>query len=103
MLGWPCASAGAQNTSGLVTNAGVSLPSGGVIDGPPPPVAPETISRNENGGATIRAVRIQGLVVDGALDEAVYQTVPSFGGFIQTEPHRGSAGDRAHRGVGLLR
>ncbi len=70
--------------------AGVALPPGILIDGPPPPVAPETISRNENGGATIRAVRLQALVVDGALDEAVYKTVPSFGGFIQTEPTAGA-------------
>ena len=59
-------------------------------DAPPPPVAPDTITRNENGGATIRAVRLQGLVVDGTLDEAVYQTVPSFGGLIQLEPRAGA-------------
>ena len=69
---------------------GFTRPPGILIDGPPPPVAPETISRNENGGATIRAVRVQSLVVDGALDEAVYQTVPSFGGFIQMEPSAGA-------------
>ena len=57
---------------------------------PPPPVAPQTITRNEDGGATIRAVRLQGLVVDGVLDEAVYTTVPSFGGFIQMEPTAGA-------------
>ena len=66
--------------------AGVALKPGA----PPPPVAPHTITRNENGGATIRAVRLQGLVVDGTLDEAVYKTVPSFGGFIQMEPTAGA-------------
>ena len=60
------------------------------LGAPPPPVAPQTITRNENGGATIRAVRLQGLVVDGVLDEAVYTTVPSFGGFIQMEPTAGA-------------
>ena len=57
---------------------------------PPPPIAPDTISRDDNGGATVRAVRVRGLVVDGALDEAVYTTVPSFGGFIQMEPTAGA-------------
>ena len=57
---------------------------------PPPPVAPDTISRDADGGATIRAVRIQGLVVDGNLDEAAYETVVPFGGFIQTEPTAGA-------------
>ena len=78
---------GTAETSDAV---GFALPPGFLIDGPPPPVAPETISRKENGGATIRAVRIQGLVVDGALDDVVYTTVPSFGGFIQTEPTAGA-------------
>ena len=78
---------GTAETSDAV---GFALPPGFLIDGPPPPVAPETISRSENGGATIRAVRIKGLVVDGALDDVVYTTVPSFGGFIQTEPTAGA-------------
>ena len=60
-------------------------------DGPPAPVAPEVISRDERGRTTIRATRLDdGLIVDGALDEAVYTTVPSFGGFIQTEPTAGA-------------
>lgn len=83
----PGVTIGTAETAGAV---GFARPPGIVIDGPPPPVAPETISRNEAGGATIRAVRIQGLVVDGALDEAVYTTVPSFGGFIQMEPTAGA-------------
>ena len=52
MLGWPCASAEAQRTSGQVTNAGVSLPSGVVIDGPPPPIPPATMSRDEENHVT---------------------------------------------------
>ena len=66
--------------------AGLALEPGA----PSPPVAPDTISRNADGGATIRAVRIQGLVVDGNLDEAAYETVVPFGGFIQTEPTAGA-------------
>ena len=62
-----------------------------IIDGPPPPVAPEVISRDERGGTTIRAIRLDnGLSVDGVLNEAVYATVPSFGGFIQMEPAAGA-------------
>mgnify|MGYP001193521482 CR=1 FL=1 len=61
------------------------------FDGPAPPVAPAVISRDDRGGATVRAVRLEDrLVVDGALDEAVYTTVPSFGGFIQMEPAAGA-------------
>jgi len=59
---------------------------------PPSPVAPETLTRNASGGATVRAVRVQGLDIDGVLDEAVYATVPSIGGFIQTEPTAGAPG-----------
>lgn len=62
-----------------------------IIDGPPPPVAPEVISRDERGRTTIRAIKLdEGLTVDGVLNEAVYATVPSFGGFIQMEPAAGA-------------
>ena len=61
------------------------------IDGPPPPIAPDVISRDERGGATVRAIRLDdGIRVDGTLDEAFYETVPSFGGFIQMEPMAGA-------------
>ena len=61
------------------------------IDGPPPPLAPDVMSRDAQGRATIRAIKLnQEIVVDGALDEAVYTTVPSFGGFIQMEPTAGA-------------
>ena len=63
-----------------------------VIDGPPPPVAPDTISRDSKGGATIRAVRlVEALVFDGALNETVYGEVASVGGFIQQLPDEGAA------------
>jgi TolB-like protein len=43
---------------------------------PLPPRAPDTISRNSDGGATIREVRLdEDLSIDGKLDEQVYQTV----------------------------
>ena len=61
-----------------------------VIDGPPPPLPPETITRDAAGRVTVRAVRLhEGLTIDGTLDEQVYETVPAFSGFIQTEPQMG--------------
>ena len=47
------------------------------------------ISRNAAGRATIRAVRVQGLTIDGVLDEPLYQEVPPISGFIQQEPVEG--------------
>ena len=69
----------------------VSVPgSDSVVDGPPPPVAPAVITRDEKGGATLRAVRIdKPLRIDGRLDEEIYGTVPPAGGFIMQEPREG--------------
>ena len=64
----------------------------GVIDGPPPPVAPETLTRDATGRATVRAVRLtEPLRLDGTLDEGVYETVPPVDGFIQQVPDEGAA------------
>ncbi|MBK5256553.1 MAG: carbohydrate binding family 9 domain-containing protein, partial [Vicinamibacteria bacterium] len=61
-----------------------------VIDGPPAPVAPETISRDPAGQATMRAVRIaRPLDLDGRLDDAFYRTTPAASGFIQQFPREG--------------
>ncbi len=61
-----------------------------IIDGPPPPEAPETIARDAAGRVTVRAVRLaEPLRPDGTLDEGVYETVPAFGGFIQQMPNEG--------------
>src|SRR5215813_1930821 len=63
-----------------------------VVDGPPSPVPPAVITRDDKGGATIRAVRIEKpLKIDGALDEEVYGVVPPAGGFIMQEPRDGDA------------
>ncbi len=60
------------------------------FDGPPAPVPPATVTRSEDGRITIRAVRLEGpLVLDGALDEDVYRTVPAVGGFVQQNPRSG--------------
>ena len=61
------------------------------IDGPPAPVAPATITRDADGGATVRAVRIdEPLQLDGVLDEPAYARVEPFGNFIQQSPDEGA-------------
>ncbi len=60
------------------------------IHGPPPPVAPEVIARDDRGRATMRAVRLaEPLTLDGALDERVYRDVPPVTGFFQVLPNEG--------------
>ncbi len=60
------------------------------FDGPPPPQAPGVISRDDRGGATVRAVRVaQPITLDGRVDEEVYKTIPAMSGFIQQEPREG--------------
>ena len=45
-----------------------------VIDGPPPPEAPQVVSRDVSGRVTIRATEIATpLTLDGRLDEAIYR------------------------------
>jgi hypothetical protein len=61
-----------------------------VIDGPPAPVPPATINRDDEGDATVRAIRLLApLVVDGRLDEDVYTSNPPFGDLIQVVPATG--------------
>ena len=61
-----------------------------LIDGPPPPVAPSVMNRDEQGRTTVRAVRLtDGIRLDGQLDEEVYQTVPPITDFIQQVPDEG--------------
>jgi TolB-like protein len=67
-------------------------PSANRISGPPPPIAPETISRNTAGQATIRATRLTELwQLDGRLDETIYETVTAFSDFVQQMPDEGAA------------
>lgn len=62
-----------------------------VIRGPSPPQPPDVITRDENGRATVRAIRLdEPLRVDGTLDERVYRDVPALSDFIQTEPVEGA-------------
>ncbi len=60
------------------------------FDGPPPPVAPATVSRDDSGRATVRAVRLEApLRIDGRLDEPLYDAVPPISDFVQVEPRPG--------------
>ena len=64
--------------------------SGVRIDGPPPPVPPETVTRDADGRATVRAVRLaEPLRVDGALAEAVYEQTRPVSRLIQQVPDEG--------------
>ena len=61
-----------------------------VIEGPPPPRAPDVIARDPQGHSTVRATRVPTpFVFDGRLEEAFYHDVASFGDFVQQEPHEG--------------
>ena len=58
--------------------------------GPPPPTLPATIARDDQGRATVRAVRVAApMRIDGRLDEAAYISVQPASGFIQMEPKAG--------------
>ena len=77
-------------TPGLPVFAGV------ILNGPPPPAAPETSARDSEGHATLRATRISDKPrIDGHLDESVYQNVQPIGGFLQSEPHPGEPATEA--------
>ena len=62
-----------------------------LIDGPPAPVPPAVMNRDEQGRVTVRAVRHDdGVDVDGVLDEPVYAAVPAITGFVQLMPDAGA-------------
>ena len=84
----------ASRPAGAVAEAGFAAGSGlnAMIDGPPPPVAPATVNRDEAGRATVRAIKLsEGIRLDGVLDEAVYETVEPISDFIQQVPDEGAA------------
>ena len=71
--------------------AGFSLAGTPAIDGPPPPPPPAVMARDEQGRATVRAVRVaERLRLDGQLDERVYDTVRPLTDFIQQVPDEGA-------------
>ena len=59
--------------------------------GPPPPNAPEVMTRDDAGRVTVRAVRIaQPIRIDGAFDEVLYREVQPITGMVQVEPQAGA-------------
>ena len=83
-----------RSTAGTVANAGFSV--GGpalraTIDGPPPPTGPAVVTRDEQGRATVRAIKLnEGIQLDGQLDETLYHTVPAITDFVQQVPVEGA-------------
>ena len=81
----PCSMAAQQareNTDALALSAR--------IDGPPAPIAPAVINRDDRGNATVRAVRLAAPIeVDGRLDEAIYREELPISGFMQVMPGDG--------------
>ena len=66
-------------------------PGAPAIDGPPPPLAPATVSRDAAGRATVRAIRLdEPLQMDGKLDESVYRQMQPAGDFVQQVPREGA-------------
>ena len=75
----------------LLGAAGANAQSTPSIDGPAAPIAPEVITRDADGHATIRAIKLTTpLRVDGAFDEEVYRRERPFGAFIQVVPRYGA-------------
>lgn len=55
------------------------------------PIAPDTVTHDERGRATIRAVRLtEPLRLDGRLDEEIYQSTRPIDGFLQQVPEEGA-------------
>ena len=55
------------------------------------PVPPAVMVRDADGHVTVRAVRIaEPVVVDGRLDDPIYQVVPAIDGFVQQLPDEGA-------------
>jgi hypothetical protein len=64
---------------------------GDELDGPPAPVPPATVTRDTEGGVTLRSLPLPAaLTLDGRLDEEFYQTVAPVSDFVQQEPVEGA-------------
>ena len=60
------------------------------IDGPPAPVAPDVITRDAEGHATVRTTRLPSpMAFDGALNESFYTDTKPVTDFVQQEPFQG--------------
>ena len=62
-----------------------------VLHGPPAPVAPAVVARDADGRVTVRATRIaEPILLDGLLDDAVYERVEPVSDFVQQVPEEGA-------------
>ena len=78
-------------TAAVRTGGGSAMAPRVLIDGPPPPVAPATVTRDVAGRVTMRATRLpRPLQLDGVLDEGFYEVVPPVDGFLQQMPLEGA-------------
>ena len=67
-------------------------PDASLVDGPLPPIEPDVMRRDDQGRTTVRAIKLSaGIVLDGRLDEPVYQSIPAITDFIQQVPDPGAA------------
>ena len=89
LVGYMQPSTAASDSPPPVRAAGLALPAVRAIHGPAPPDPPAVIRRSNEGRATVRAVRVDGLSIDGVLDEAVYDEIASISDFIMQEPQEG--------------
>ncbi len=63
----------------------------GVPDRPTPPLPPAVVTRDAQGRASVRAVRLAtGIRLDGVLDEPAYEAVPAISDFVQQMPVEGA-------------
>ena len=92
-LAWlavPGAAIGGQTvSSGTAALLPIDVPARPAVplDGPPAPIAPAVVNRDERGHATMRAFRISTpLKIDGRLDEEVYSRIQGATDFIQQLP-----------------
>ena len=78
-----------------VTGQSIDSATSGPATGPAAP-AGGSVTRDESGRATVRAVRLtEPLRLDGRLDEEIYRTVPPSDGFVQQVPQQGAAATEA--------
>src|SRR5262245_3671507 len=84
--------AGAQElASPLAGSAGAAIVAALAANAQPAaPLAPEVVTRSDDGTkATLRAIRLPSAIkIDGRLDEEIYETAQSIGGFVQQEPRQ---------------
>lgn len=76
---------------GTLAAAAPPVTAANAFDGPPAPVPPAVEARDANGKVTLRAVRLdRPLVLDGRIDEPIYEATPAIEGFVQQVPVEGA-------------